>query len=152
MNEVISKIEDALHELSQNPKGGWNEMLKGWKTPYYGYITKYLRKTKHIESDGVGLRWVGPTPTRTLAGLIYEAAKEASREASNKQIKVKSKSQIAHDAIYGTDNSVVPALVDVEPKKKDDLTRGLAVMEHAIKAGVVDPVAFARNILKDSRI
>lgn len=147
MNETISKIEDALHLLAENPRGSWGELLKGWKTPYYNAITPYLSKRGIAVPEGNGLRWVGDKPTRVLAGLIYEEAKEAAQK--NKKV-VPSKKQIATKAIYG--DAPESATKPVPEPKRDDLTRALVIMEHAIKGGVSDPVAFTKALLKDGRI
>lgn len=146
MNDKISKIEDALIMLSENPVGSWGELLKGWKTPYYGFITGFLSRRGLVVPEGNGLRWVGDKPTRTLAGLLYEEAKEYA----NKSKKIPSKKEIVTNAIFGVGQKAESPALPVQ--SKDDLTRGLAIMEHAIKAGVVDPVAFAKALLKDSRI
>jgi hypothetical protein len=58
LNKTIDKIENALHELSLNPKGGWTELMKSWGTPYYGNITNVLRKRGIAEPEGTGLKWV----------------------------------------------------------------------------------------------
>lgn len=140
MNDTISKIEDALYLLAENPKGSWGELLKAWKTPYYNAITPYLSKRGICVPEGNGLRWVGDKPTRVLAGLIYEEAKQAgmTRKAPDKK-------EMAAKALD-------KALEKAPEPKRDELTRGLAIMEHAIKAGVGDPVAFTKALLKDSRI
>lgn len=84
LNKTIDKIENALHELSLNPKGGWTELMKMWGTPYYGNIPGVLRKRGIAEPEGTGLKWVGDKPTRTLAGIVYEEAKEASQGVRSK--------------------------------------------------------------------
>ena len=157
MNDAISQIEEALLRLAQNPQGSWGELLKGWKTPYYGYITGWLSRNGYAEADGNRLRWTGKEPNRTTAALLYEDAKGYSSQMKpSKGVKRgKSKGQegpakaaILREAIYAeAEKEFIP-----KPSAKDELTRGLAIMEHAMKAGVTDPVAFTRQLLKDNRI
>lgn len=149
MTETISKIEDALYLLAENPKGSWGELLKGWKTPYYNCITPYLSKRGICVAEGTGLRWVGDKPTRVLAGLIYEEAKTGAAPKVKKPMKP-TKKELAIKALYG--EAPAELITPVAAPKRDELTRGLAIIEHAIKAGVIDPVAFARKIIADSRI
>jgi hypothetical protein len=150
MNDSIGRIEEALIRLHQNPQGSWGELLKGWRTPYYNFITGWLSRNGYAEADGNRLRWVGKEPNRTTAALLYEDAKgygKAQTRTNTPRTKEK-KADIAREAIYAeADKEFTP-----KPSAKDELTRGLAIMEHAIKAGVTDPVAFTRHLLKDNRI
>lgn len=146
MTEQINKIEEALLRLAQNPEGSWNELLKGWKTPYYGFITGWLAKKGYTQPNGNGLRWVGSNPTRTTAAMLYEDAKQYS----NKK-KAPNKKEILTAAMY----QVKPeesAKFETIPPRKDPITRQLALMQYAIQAEVKDPVAFVKQILDDPRI
>jgi len=147
MNDAISRIEEALLRLAQNPQGSWGELLKGWRTPYYGFITGWLSRNGYAEADGNRLRWTGKEPNRTTAALLYEDAKGYGKgqTRTNTPRTVEKKAVIAREA--EAEKEFIPT-----PSAKDELTRGLAIMEHAMKAGVTDPVAFTRQLLKDNRI
>lgn len=127
----IDKIETALEELSRNDAGSWTERMKAAGVPYYGTITGALRKRGIAVPEGTGLRWVGDKPTRTLAALIYEEAKEAST-SGRKAKKAKTAS---------------PA-----PICEDTLNRAMAIMEKALLHNVADPIAFTVDLMKDARI
>lgn len=155
LNKTIDKIENALHELSLNPKGGWTELMKMWGTPYYGNIPGVLRKRGIAEPEGTGLKWVGDKPTRTLAGIVYEEAKEASQgvrsKFKSKNVEAKpetTKDEISPDILIRLD---VDKEVLIPPSEKS-LRRALAVMEKAMRHQVADPVAFTLDVLKDGRI
>lgn len=171
LNKTIDKIENALHELSLNPKGGWTELMKMWGTPYYGNIPGVLRKRGIVEPEGTGLKWVGDKPTRTLAGIVYEEAKEASQGVRSKfkSKNVEAKPETTKLATQKRDIEIkAPSLqdeispdilirldVDKEaliPPSEKSLRRALAVMEKAMRHQVADPVAFTLDVLKDERI
>lgn len=155
LNKTIDKIENALHELSLNPKGGWTELMKIWGTPYYGNIPGVLRKRGIAEPEGTGLKWVGDKPTRTLAGIVYEEAKEASQGVRSKfkSKNVEAKPETTQDEI--SPDILIRLDVDKEalmPPSEKSLRRALAVMEKAMRHQVADPVAFTLDVLKDGRI
>lgn len=171
LNKTIDKIENALHELSLNPKGGWTELMKSWGTPYYGNITNVLRKRGIAEPEGTGLKWVGDKPTRVLAGIVYEEAKEVSQGVRSK-FKSKNNGQPKPSPCQMHDMEVAE-LPEPETQVNDDaigwrsvenvgkkevcpseesLQRALAIMEKAMWHKVPDPVAFTLDVLKDSRI
>ena len=154
LNKTIDKIENALHELSLNPKGGWTELMKSWGTPYYGNITNVLRKRGIAEPEGTGLKWVGDKPTRVLAGIVYEEAKAVSQGVYSKfkGKNIATNSQPKPSPCQMHDMELV-APVRAMPQIGDELlTRALAVMEKAMRHGVPDPVAFTLDVLKDGRI
>lgn len=167
LNKTIDKIENALHELSLNPKGGWTELMKMWGTPYYGNIPGVLRKRGIAEPEGTGLKWVGDKPTRTLAGIVYEEAKEASQgvrsKFKSKNVEAKISPREVDEAIATASGAM--AYWPSEPKQEttkervngalpseQTLARALAVMEKAMRHQVADPVAFTLDVLKDGRI
>lgn len=180
INRHIDKIEDALNQLSQNPKGGWTDLMKSWGVPYYGNITAILRKRGIAIPKGTGLEWVGDKPTRTVAALIYEEAKEASSKGrarfknKNKDVEADtpaSTKQQGPEYKQGeglvwknpepqiTDNASPDILIRIDvdkevfaPPSEKSLRRALAIMEKAMWHKVPDPVAFTLDVLKDGRI
>lgn len=179
MNAHIDKIEDALNQLSRNPKGGWTEIMKADKVPYYGTITGALRKRGIAVSDGTGLKWVGDPPTRTLAALIYEEAKGATmRPRKSKQnnkkssganepattngrgeawIRLSEENKDSQNTIFALSPSTSFRVAESQDSPREFpsdelLVRALAVMEKAIRHQVPDPVAFTLEVIKDARI
>lgn len=147
MNQQIDKIEEALIALSQNPKGSFVNILKDMNVPYYGNVTTILSIMGFLVKDGVPLRWDGPAPNRTLAGVIYEKCKEMTTRRKNKR--APSKAQIAKEAIR---DNPVDASAGKLSQPAINMQKALALMEKAIIAGVKDPVSFVESVLKDPRI
>ena len=114
---------------------------------------------------------MGDKPTRTLAGIVYEEAKEASQGV---RPKFKSKNGEAKLSPREVDEAIATASgamacrqierlqkVEQETTKEEvngalpseqTLARALAVMEKAMRHQVADPVAFTLDVLKDERI
>lgn len=162
MNDAIDKIENGLLALyNAKPRESYLRILKDFNVPYYGYVTEFLKKRNLVEPDGQSFKWVGDAPRRTLAALFYEEAKTlaaSSKKTGNKADAPAEQPQKATKA----KPSPEPEPEVLQPDWKDypvpantrrsDLERGLAIMSHAMRAGVKDPVTFTLELIDDPRI
>lgn len=163
LNKKIDRIEDGLLAIYNGEKGSIRHLLKTYNVPYYNKIIPALRKRNLLEPKGSSYIWIGDKPTRTLAGILYEEISieerarfsEVYKDIKKKRQASKPKKETVPAPTANNEEPTVDIRWTDDPQYAPptlDMTRALALMEHAIKHGVKDPVAFTEACLQDPRI